>query len=285
MPPLLICFVKSKTMDTNKILSARWLDILFDNRNKDYGAYELRNTYPQRIRKALVSTCIFAGIVLGSMALSGPGKKQGTSLKPVPGIELKVITESKPPQRPPEQRRATVPAAPRVQSAILTPPRIVTGEITRRMATQEELLHAMPGITANTGTPFTGIVAPASTGDSNGTGTSPVIDLPEEPIRNAQVPSRFLGDWIKFLRKNLNPDVPVDNEAPPGRYTILIEFVVDKEGNVSDIKPLTKAGYGMEEEAIRVLRKASRWEPALQNGIPVKAYHKQPITFEVLGEE
>jgi protein TonB len=41
----------------------------------------------------------------------------------------------------------------------------------------------------------------------------------------------------------------------------------------------------MEEEAVRVLRKATKWEPAIQGGYAVKAYHRQPITFEVLNEE
>ena len=64
----------------------------------------------------------------------------------------------------------------------------------------------------------------------------------------------------------------------------MIQFVVDVEGNVSDIKPLTNHGYGLEQEAVRVLKKAAKWEPAIQNGVKVKAYRKQVITFQVLGE-
>jgi protein TonB len=61
----------------------------------------------------------------------------------------------------------------------------------------------------------------------------------------------------------------------------MIQFVVDLEGKVSDIKPLTNFGYGMEEEAMRVIRRATKWEPAIQNGHPVKAYRKQPVTFVI----
>jgi protein TonB len=60
--------------------------------------------------------------------------------------------------------------------------------------------------------------------------------------------------------------------------------VVDKEGNLSDVKALTAHGYGMEQEAIRVIRKGPKWNPAIQNGVSVKAYRKQLITFQVLGE-
>jgi len=81
--------------------------------------------------------------------------------------------------------------------------------------------------------------------------------------------------------RNLNANVPGDNDAPAGSYTIIIQFVVDLEGNVSDVKALTAHGYGMEEEAMRALKKATKWQPAIQNGHFVKAYRKQPITFVV----
>jgi protein TonB len=57
--------------------------------------------------------------------------------------------------------------------------------------------------------------------------------------------------------------------------------VVDKEGNVSDVKALTSHGYGMEDEAVRVIKKGPQWKPAIQNGRNVKAYRRQPITFQI----
>ena len=61
--------------------------------------------------------------------------------------------------------------------------------------------------------------------------------------------------------------------------------MVDTNGTVSDIKPLTNLGYGMEQEAVRVLKKATKWEPAIQNGRKVKAYRRQKITFQVMSDE
>ncbi len=86
--------------------------------------------------------------------------------------------------------------------------------------------------------------------------------------------------WENFLRANLNASVPVDNGAPAGRYTVQVQFIVDKEGKASEFKALTKWGYGMEQEVIRVLKKSGDWEPAtMMGGKLVKAYRKQPITF------
>lgn len=85
--------------------------------------------------------------------------------------------------------------------------------------------------------------------------------------------------WKKFLERNLNPNVPVDNGAPTGVYTVFVQFVVNKNGGVSDVKALTKIGYGMETEVLRILRKSGLWEPAVQDGRTVNAYRKQPVTF------
>lgn len=91
--------------------------------------------------------------------------------------------------------------------------------------------------------------------------------------------------WIRFLQLNLDAGVPAKKRAPVGVYTVVIQFVVDKDGNVSDIKPLTKHGYGMEEEVVSVLKRSPRWKPAVQDGRKVRAYRKQPVTFQVAEEE
>ncbi|MFT3679695.1 MAG: energy transducer TonB [Ferruginibacter sp.] len=88
-----------------------------------------------------------------------------------------------------------------------------------------------------------------------------------------------LEAWKKFLEKNLNAGVPVSNDAPAGKYAVTAIFIVDTDGSVSNIKPETKLGYGMEEEVVRVLQKSGKWTPAIFKGKPVKAYRRQPITF------
>lgn len=91
--------------------------------------------------------------------------------------------------------------------------------------------------------------------------------------------------WRLFLEKNLNPSVPASNRAPAGTYTVVIQFVVDKSGNITQIKPLTTHGYGMENEVIRILKKSPNWVPAMLNGKPIGVYRKQPVTFLVEEEE
>lgn len=85
--------------------------------------------------------------------------------------------------------------------------------------------------------------------------------------------------WSEYLKRNLNTNIPVKKRAPPGNYTVYIQFIVDREGRITDVKPLTNHGYGMETEAIRLIQNSPAWIPAMQNGKKVNAYQKQPIVF------
>lgn len=91
--------------------------------------------------------------------------------------------------------------------------------------------------------------------------------------------------WRKHLERTLDANIGVKNNAPLGKYTVKVRFVVMKDGSVSQIIPLTAHGYGMEEEAIRVIKNSSGWTPAEQNGTPVNSYRIQPITFVVVSDK
>ncbi|WP_300602621.1 energy transducer TonB [Niabella sp.] len=90
-----------------------------------------------------------------------------------------------------------------------------------------------------------------------------------------------LNAWASYLTRTLDAAVPIRKGAFPGQYRVIIQFVIDKEGNISDIKALTNNGYGMEDEAIRVIRNSGKWIPAQQYGRAIKAYRKQPIIFTI----
>jgi hypothetical protein len=90
-----------------------------------------------------------------------------------------------------------------------------------------------------------------------------------------------LEAWSKFVSSHLDGAVPVRKNAPLGYYTVLVQFIVDTEGRVTGITPLTRFGYGMEKEVVRMLKLSPRWKPAFMFGRKVNAYRKQPITFVV----
>ncbi len=90
-----------------------------------------------------------------------------------------------------------------------------------------------------------------------------------------------LKAWQNYISKNLKGDVPVNYGATAGFYRVLIRFVVNKDGRISDVKVQKDPGFGTAQEAVRVIEKGPNWIPARQNGKNVKAYHLQPITFVV----
>jgi periplasmic protein TonB len=265
-------------MEPNKILSANILDLIFDDRNKEYGAYDLRVTYPERIKKSLLFVFLIIAVAITGAALA-------SSLKPHSDerfIAKEVtITEIDPDKKevipPPEVKK---PDPPQTKTVQFTTP-VITEENPDPPPTQDEIAEAIVDIKTQDGLVDERLAEPKDIDKGTGIIETNKNTEPEGPFRRVEVEAKFTGDWGKFLTRNLNANLPVDNGAPAGQYKVIIEFVVDKEGNVSDIKPLTNLGYGMEQEAIRVLKKATKWLPAIQNGYPVKAYRTQPITFVV----
>ena len=169
-----------------------------------------------------------------------------------------------------------------------TPPVIKKDEeVEKPPPPQEELKEAKIDVVNVEGVKDQGIVAPVEIDQGK-----QIVEVKKEEDENkifdkVEIEASFPGGdskWRQYLERNANGQVATDNGAPEGTYTTLVQFVVDKEGNISDVRALTNHGYGMEEEAIRVIKKGPKWTPAVQNGRQVKAYRKQPITFRVESE-
>ncbi len=269
-------------MQTNKILSASLIDLIFDGRNKEYGAYYLRKTYEQRIKKALLVTFSVVALVFGGTALAGSSKRTKNT-----DIVRTVVTlvDLPPDEKIPEPPKQETPPPEEVQvkqEKFLDMKVVEDDKVIEPPPSQASLADAKIGDIKMDGIVDDKIATPDIVKESKGIIQEKRNTEPEQTYLTVQVEAQFIGDWVKFLTRNLDPQTPARNDAPVGRYTVVVQFVVDKEGNVSDIKALTNHGYGLEAEAVRVLKKAPKWKPAIQNGYEVKAYRKQLITFDVL---
>lgn len=271
-------------MDTNKILSADLLDLIFDDRNKAYGAYDLRKTYSTRIKKSLLITVSVVGLAFTGAALVSNAKKDTINQYIIPDVLIATIPDEKLPIPEPETRQPEPEA--QVRTEQFTEYNIVPeDEVEEPAPEQTDFDAAKIDLKTNDGVDDDGTAIPDKPLD-DGKG---IIDVPKNPepdiFEKVEIDAKFSGNWEKFLTRNLNPNTPVDNGAAPGNYVVLVQFVVDVDGSVSQIKPVSSVGYGMEEEAVRVLRKAEKWVPAIQNGRQVKAWRTQKIIFQVLGDE
>lgn len=179
---------------------------------------------------------------------------------------------------------------PKVETAKVTKPLIVPDDEVKpedEVKPVDALENARIGTIDQKGIQADDVTAPpveASTG---------VVDAPkvkkdiDEVFTIVQRQAQYPGgtaEWLRYLERNLNRDLPSANGAPPADYTVTVSFIVDRQGNVSDVRAENDPGYGTREEAIRVIRKGPKWIPAEQNGHAVVYRQKQNITFRITAD-
>ena len=103
-------------------------------------------------------------------------------------------------------------------------------------------------------------------------------------IEKEAVPAGGISGWREFLEKGMRQLLESktnSREWSTGQATVVVRFVVEKDGSLAEFTPLTQYGKGIEEEVIKMLRRSPKWTPGQQWGRPVKSYHTQPVTFQV----
>lgn len=273
-------------MESNKILQADFLDILFEDRNKEYGAYDLRKTYNGRLFKSIAVTGAVILLVFVGGIVSGRGTKKVVVPNSGPDIILEAAKPDVPPPTPPPPKIEV----PQVKMASFTPPRIVPDENVKpedQPPVQDDLVDVKIGTANHDGPADEGVVAPpASTGDKGIVEAPKKKDEDDEIFRKVEIESTYptgAAGWLRFLEKNLHyPSEAQDNRI---EGVIMVQFIVDEKGNVSNVQAVSgPESGGLREEAVRVIRKSGLWTSAIQNGRQVKSYKRQPITFK-LGDE
>jgi periplasmic protein TonB len=275
-------------METNKILTADVLDIIFEGRNKEYGAYELRKTYRNRLVIAIIATLLVCLIFFIGSFIANNLEDDNSELQ-VQDVNLEQMQQEEekqpeppPPPPPPPQE------PPKVEITKFTPPKIVEDKEVKpdeEPPPQEKLDDSKIGKENVKGTEDQGFIEPPP--EPTGTGAK-IEKEPEEDYDKiftvVQQEAAFPGGlaaWSRFVERNLDRELPANNGAPAGKYTVTVSFIVDKEGKVSEVKAENDPGYGTASEAVRVIKKGPNWTPALQNGRNVISRKKQNITFVV----
>lgn len=273
-------------MDANKILNADILDIIFDGRNKEYGAYDLRKNYNKRIITSLVSVVSLLFLLfLGSALASVIGKKKDVKLDVAQEVQLEKVVEEKKPVIPPPPPPPKMPPPPKVEMAKFTPPKIVPDkEVKEPPPPIEKVAEAKIGTINQEGTKDEGIVAPPVEAKGTGTVVAPVVQAEDydKTFTKVENPATFPGGmdgWRRYLERNLS--FPESAQEAGTQGVVRVQLVVDKEGNVSEVKALNDPGDGLAAEAERVIRKGPKWNPAEQNGRKVTFRFVQQVTFQL----
>jgi len=267
-------------MDANKILTADVLDIIFEGKNKEYGAYNLRKTYNKRLTIAIVITVTTIALILLINFLANAFTKVDTTALVITDVSLSQAKKEPPP--PPPPKAVLPPPPPAVATVKFTPP-VIKKDNEVPPDTKPPVVKDNVAISNVTNdippTKDAGVITPPVTPPGTNVVETPTDD--NTVFTKVEIEAATPSNWSSYLQKNFNTDVAAENNAPPGTYRVLVKFIVSKDGSVSDVQAVSNFGYGMEEEAVRVVKNGPKWKPAQQNGHSVNAYRVQPILFQV----
>jgi periplasmic protein TonB len=267
------------------IFNPAWLDVVFTGRNQAYGAYQLRKDNAKTTNRALV-----IGAVLFILLVSSP-----LIIKYIKGIvpeeedkfiETEVVLTPPPPvdENTPPPPPIQEPPKPRVDQVRFPPPVVVPAEEVRdeEPPTQDELKVADPGQKTIEGDPNAEVRIDEPVGEAPPTQAAVVEDNNVYDFSAIEQMPEYPGGIQKFYQYvgNNYKYPPAATEAGvSGRVTL--QFVVEKDGSLTDIKVLKDLGFGTGDEAKRVLMKANKWKPGIQNGRPVRVQYTLPIVLNL----
>lgn len=274
-------------MEKQKILQADYLDIVFDNRNKKYGGYNLRKKYPDRAKRALTTVLLSVGLICTMPVIASSLHKKDAStidITRVASTPTTLETISIPhrpapsPQPAPAQPAANKQPAAIAATAAFTEPKIVDGEITNETPPASELTDKMIGTSNNEGTPGGKV---ADTKQTPGDGDGEPHGRPghtEPPIEGfAEIMPSFDGDIYAYLSNNTRYPETAREKGQEGR--VILQFIVHESGTISDVEVVRSAGKLLDTEALRVVKNMPKWKPGKTKGKAVKVYYSLPITF------
>ncbi len=257
-------------------MHADYLDIIFDNRNKDYGGYELRKHYGDRVgRAAAILYSALAAMILFVIfrTPAEPSRTDRTISCPIGPMLIERTVERIVPPKPLAQPKPFV----KVKTDIFTKPVLTDDPIPddKRMTAAKGLQNSKAGLGNDVDSTDPGI-GPDNTG--TGKGKPIAVDTkPELPRRFVEQMPLFNGDITAYLAGNVRYPEPARENGIEGR--VIVEFVVNEDGTVSNARVAKGIGGGCDEEALRVVAGMPKWRPGKQNGNAVKVYFNLAVKF------
>ncbi|MDB5148160.1 MAG: energy transducer TonB [Mucilaginibacter sp.] len=271
------------------LYKTEWLDLVFDHRNKNYGAYELRQSYGHTMAKSM--GIAFAAVALLSAAtIVFKAKPKHETLVNMTTLDLTKVIPPPPKKDEVVEPQKSQPAEP-VKAAAPTPtikyttPHIVPADVPTDPPTVADLNKNAVGSETIKGdgpptnaldTKEQGPGGPGVTEDNGVHTIGETLEVMPEPVGGAAA-------WAKFLQKNLRFPGVAQEQGVSGR--VILSFIIEKNGTLSNIQVERPAGYGFDEEALRVLKLAKAWKPGVQNGQNVRVKYNIPINFQLATEE
>jgi periplasmic protein TonB len=245
-------------------------DLVFANRNKEYGAYVLRKKYSKYVLLSfLIAIFILAGAIAKPIydAYMLKGKKSTKMEKDV-SMELKDLTQEEAPPPPPPP---PPPPAIEQQVKFAAPEVVEEVKVETRLATMDEMADA------------TGDIAPPENIQLVETTDKVIEKVEEQGVWFVEEPATFKGgDLASFTQWVLEHTSYPQEASEAGIFgKVIVQFSVNREGRVCDVKVTRSVHPSLDAEAIRVINESPKWKPAKQSGNAVKQNFTIPIQFSL----
>ena len=256
------------------IYKQKWIDMVFEGRNKAYGAYVLRKENPKVTLIALfIGAAIFASLLALPMldwSSDNDEVEEKVTMVDMAKLAAPPVEEPKPLIPPPPPP----PPAPKIDEVKFVKPKVVEKEkVVEEIKTIEELKDKNVGAKDVKGRDDGKIVIDAPSGE----GDKDAKIVEDNTVYNAvEVKPDFPGGLQKFY-DFVGKNYRAPEEDIKGK--VYVQFVVEKDGSLTDIKVMRDIGYGTGAEAIRVLKKSPKWKPGIQNGRAVRVLYSLPISI------
>jgi periplasmic protein TonB len=272
-------------MNAETILRSDVLDIIFENRNKQYGAYDLRKGYRKRLFQAV--SVMLGGVLLlfGLNFLKGQ-QRSGSAVIQVTTDSVVTVSLIAPPVEQPKPAVLPTQVAPKLATVDHQPIKIVPDPmVTEPLATADDLDKAViSNITKGGNTPSfdNQVSGPVETNTTITTSTPVAEDIEPDVYEAPEVRPEFpggMGALSRFLSKHLQ--VPEGAVEPGQLLRVPVKFMIEKEGNISQVTCQQEVSTEVKNEILRVFKKMPKWEAASQKGKRVNAYFTIPIVFQV----
>jgi len=250
----------------NNVLTTTRNDMVFADRNREYGAFVLRRDYSKRLLMALVGSVLVFSLAVGlpKIIAAFSGEAEVADAKKIVDVNLDLFEEEKKEEPPPPPVEPPPPV--KIESVQFTQLEAVDEPVEEPPPTQEVLTETNAGVVTQEGAKVDEPPPPVEVEPQIFT---IVEEMPSFPGGEAEL-FKYLGKTVKY------PPMAQDAGITGVVY---MTFVVDENGKVKDPKVLRGIGGGCDEEAIRVVKAMPAWEPGKQRGKPVRVQDNLPIRF------
>ena len=272
----------------------KWVDMVFAGKNKEYGAYQLRKGTSGRNIKALLILVIAAALVGGFLAWKVIEQKQAEEQQAyMEAMELAKLQEQakkekkKPePIKPKVEQKKEIPVARETQK--FTAPVIKKDELVKeenqvkqmdqlddKVAVGTENKEGVKDRTVEAVRNDIAVAAPPPPPAPKPEVANKVFDVVEE------MPSFPGGQGALMSYLNSNTKYPVVAQENGVQGRVIVGFVVEKDGSISDVKVMRSVDPSLDREAQRVVKAMPKWKPGKQNGSAVRVKYTVPVVFRL----